>query len=83
MIMPIEKTVVKTSILLVSGFHYVFVACFKIREKFKCPNKKSWTIRTAKSGFIVPSVSILLISGFSPINRRAVVLIIGTRYPKV
>ena len=44
MIMPIEKTVVKTSILLVSGFHCVFVACFKIREKFKCPNKKQFEV---------------------------------------
>jgi len=76
-------TVVKTRILLVKGFHYFLVACLKISAKFKCPTKKFWTIRTRKSGLIVPAMSFLLISGFSPMNRSAVVLIIGTRYPKV
>jgi len=80
---PIEKTVVKTKVLLVNGFHYVFVACLNISEKFKCPTKKFWIKRTTKSGFIVPSTSFLSINGYSPMNKRAVVLKIGTRYPKV
>jgi len=77
MMTPTAKVLVKMKTLFLSGFHYYFVTCLRIRAKFKCPSKKSWVTRTTKSGLMSPWTAFLFISGSSPMKRRAPVVKTG------